>query len=132
MFLQEGGTPAEISLATGVSTRQIGRIKKNLRTFATATAPHSLNKGRPRVLNNPMVDDLIGYLNERPLQYLDEMAWWLRDQWNVEVSVQTISRCLKARRWSYKKVSCVFNILWISLTNLMFCRLLVKQPNETK
>jgi hypothetical protein len=42
------------------------------------------------------------YLDERPTAYLDDMAYYLFDRHNVEISIQTLSRVLAELRYSYK------------------------------
>jgi Winged helix-turn helix len=62
-----------------------------------------------------MVAALIGHLLEKPDLYLDEMAWFLWDEFSVTVSPSTISRALHRARWSKKQVK--YNLL---LPNVYF------------
>jgi transposase len=49
-----------------------------------------------------MLDALREHLLEKPDQYLDEMAVFLWDEFEVPVTTSTISRALKSIRWSKK------------------------------
>jgi hypothetical protein len=52
------------------------------------------------------------YLNKRPMAYLDDMAYYLFDRHNVEISIQTLSRILAEARYSHKvakKVATQYN-----------------------
>ena len=51
-----------------------------------------------------MGEDLLEWLEQRPLAYLDEMAYFLFDEYDVIVSEPTISKFLKRVGWSRKKV----------------------------
>jgi hypothetical protein len=42
------------------------------------------------------------YLDERPTAYLDDMAYFLFDRHDVEISIQTLSRVLAELRYSHK------------------------------
>ena len=48
---------------------------------------------------------LLEFLSERPTAYLNEMQDFLFDEFNVQASIDTIRRVLKAARWSRKAVS---------------------------
>ena len=48
--------------------------------------------------------ELLDYLNFRPTKYLDEVAYFIWDTWNIVTSESLIKRILKRRKWSYKKV----------------------------
>lgn len=43
-------------------------------------------------------------LVDKPGLYLDEMQWYIADQWNVFVSEVTISRHVREQKWSKKKM----------------------------
>jgi len=52
--------------------------------------------GRPKSLIPTQVAALNEWLIGRPDSYLDEMRYFLWDNFNVDVSLSTISRALKA------------------------------------
>ena len=47
---------------------------------------------------------MLVYLNERPSAYLDEIVWFLWDEYDVVVSDSTVSRVIKQLGWSKKVV----------------------------
>ena len=95
----------DIAIATHCTKRTIRRHRRNLRVFgSTFGLPNS--GGRDPVLTKPMVAALIEHLLEKPDLYLDEMAWFLWDEFSVAVAPSTISRALHRARWSKKQVMC--------------------------
>jgi transposase len=89
--------------AAGCSTRLIKAIYSNLQSFGMTKAP-SNDVGRPRSITPPMLDALREYLLEKPEQYLDEMAVFLWDEFDVLVTTATISRTLTSNGWSKKTI----------------------------
>jgi transposase len=87
---------AQMAEVAGCSTRSI-----KLRCFGTTKAPPN-GDGRPRSITPPMIEALREHLLERPDQYLDEMAVFLWDEFEVLASLSTISRSLKSIGWSKK------------------------------
>jgi hypothetical protein len=55
-----------------------------------------------------LIKDLRTFLNERPSAYLDEMAWFIWDEYEVIATESTISRELKKMNWSRKAVKHLF------------------------
>jgi transposase len=55
-----------------------------------------LKLGHPKSLTPTQVAALNDWLTGRPDSYLDEMRYFLWDNFNVDVSLSTISRALKA------------------------------------
>jgi transposase len=92
---------AEMAGVARCSTRSIKRIRSNLRCFGTTKAPRN-GGGRPRSITHPMLDALREHLLERPDRYLDEMAVFLWDEFEVLPALSTISRALKSIGWSNK------------------------------
>jgi hypothetical protein len=66
-------------------------IRSNLRCFGTTNAPQN-GGGRPRSITHPMLDALHEHLLERPDRYLDEIAVFLWDEFEVLPALSTISR----------------------------------------
>lgn len=63
-----------------------------------------VDQGRPPVLAQDVVDDLLFFLSERPTAYLDEMKWFIWDEYKIEVSGTTIWQALQKNNWTRKKV----------------------------
>ena len=65
--------------------------------------PENLS-GRPRVISDALQEELLIYLDSRPMAYLDEMAWFLWDEYELAVDESTIWRCLHRIGWSRKNM----------------------------
>ena len=72
--------------------------------------------------------DLLKFLNEKPSAYLDEMVWFIWDEYNVEVSESTLSRVLKSLHWSKNSLSISYFIWMKDLT----CRVLKQRQRGIK
>jgi transposase len=79
----------------GCSDRSIKHIRSNLRCFGTTKAPPN-GVGRRRSITPPMLQALQEHLLEKPGLYLDEMALFLWDEFEVLVTAMSISRTLKS------------------------------------
>ena len=93
-----------IRQATGVCVAQVNKMRKNWELYSLTIAPKHEQQGRPRHITAAMEEDLLGYLEQRPTAYLDEMAWFIFDEYDVEVTPRTISNCLHRMGWTRKKV----------------------------
>lgn len=60
--------------------------------------------GRPRSITPPILDTLREYLLGKPELYLDEMAVFLWDEFEVLVTAPTISRTFASIGWSKKTI----------------------------
>lgn len=87
--------------AAGCSKRSIITISANLRMFGDVRAP-LIPGGRPPVITPLILEALCDHLLEKPDLYLDEMAEFLYDEFDVSVSTYTISRALRSHGWSKK------------------------------
>jgi len=85
----------------GCSPRSVKAIRSNLRCFGTTRAPFN-GGGRPRSTTPPMLDALREYLLEKPVLYLNEMAVFLWNEFEVLVTKSSISRALSSIGWSKK------------------------------
>jgi transposase len=83
------------------SERSIKAIRSNIHYFGTAKAPLN-GRGRPRSITPPMLEALCEHLLEKPELYLEEMALFLWDEFEVLVSTSSITRALKSKCWSKK------------------------------
>jgi transposase len=77
-------------------------MKRHVKDNGTVM-PVSEKKGRKPLLSAIVVEDLLGYLSQRPTALLDEMRWVLYDEHEIQISMQAISSCLKRNNWSRKK-----------------------------
>ena len=79
----------------GCSPRSVNAIRSNLRCFGTTRGPFN-GRGRLRSITPPILDTLREYLLGKPDLYLNEMAVFLWDGFEVLVTRSSISRgCLQ-------------------------------------
>ncbi|OKO92776.1 hypothetical protein PENSUB_12761 [Penicillium subrubescens] len=82
--------------AASCSKRSIITISSNLRMFGDVRAPLILG-GRPRMITPFVLEALCEFLLEKPDLYLDEMADFLHDEFELLVSTYTISRAIRSQ-----------------------------------
>lgn len=97
-------TAAQIADVVGCSERSVKAISSNVRAFGSPRAPITAPPGRSRIIMPVMFDALKEMLLGKPDRQLDELAAFLQEDFDVEVSNSTISRTLKAEGWSKKTV----------------------------
>ncbi|KDB25301.1 hypothetical protein H109_02864 [Trichophyton interdigitale MR816] len=85
------------------STLLVGYIQRTLKP-RNRQVRHLPTTEVPRSISPPMVEALCDYLLQKPGLYLDEMAVFLWDEFNVHVTRSGISRCLAPNGWSKKTV----------------------------
>jgi hypothetical protein len=91
-------TTAEISL------RQMQRMRFNWTHFDEMTAPVLTIEHRSRKLSQFHEIELLRYLKQRPHAYLNEMCWFVWDEFEISVNDSTVSRALKRLSWNRKKM----------------------------
>ena len=87
---------------TDISRRQITRMRRYWRKYGEVTKPGGAH-GRPLLLQEEHQSTLLLYLEDRPTAYLDEMAWFLFDEYDIICSEMTVWRNLHRLGWSRKK-----------------------------
>ena len=97
-------TADQIAQVAGCSSRSVKAIRSNVRAFGNPSAPFTAPIGRSRIITPVMFDALKELLLGKPDRQLDELAAFLQDDFDVEVSKSTISRTLKAEGWSKKTI----------------------------
>lgn len=93
-----------IATAAKVSNRQVRRMRTNWARYGEVTAPKSaIAPHRPRKLSQYHELQLLEYVEQRPYACLDELCWFLFDEFNIPVDESTVSRALKRLAWDRKK-----------------------------
>ena len=100
--LESGKDDNHILDRTGLSVRQVRKMRRNWEQFGEVVKPQ-LAAGRPKKMCQLHNQALLEYLEERPTAYQDEMAWFLWDEFDLTVDESTISRALKQLAWNRKK-----------------------------
>jgi transposase len=101
MILHQKLTTREMVEAAGCSERSIKAIRSNLRYFGSTKAPPN-GGGGCRSLTPQMLEVLREHLVVKPELYLEEMAVFLWDEFDVLLSPSSISRALLSINWSKK------------------------------
>jgi transposase len=89
--------------AAECSKQAVKYIRSNLRVFGSPRAPLAQG-GRARLITPVMLEALCEHLLEKPGLYLNEMAVFLWDEFNLEITISTISRALSSIGWSKKTI----------------------------
>jgi transposase len=102
-LLFEQQLPREaIAARFGVNERTVRRWQNKYQLFGSPFTPRSVVQGRPRLLTDAEVDDLVLYADDHPTASQYEMAYYLFDRHGVNVSIPTVSRALAGAGWSFK------------------------------
>jgi transposase len=101
MIIDNTLTTPQMADVAGCSERSIRHIRSNLRYFGTTKAPFN-GVGRPRSITPIMLQVLCEYLLEKPDLYQEEMAVFLWDEFEAQVTVHSIGRALVSVGWSKK------------------------------
>ncbi len=103
-MIQSGLTNRQIVDAVGCSKRTVSRHRANLRLFNSTKAPPNRVGCRRKIL--PVVGEaLLHRLTEQPDLYRSDMINFLREEYDVDVSLSTVTRLLQDVDWS-RKISC--------------------------
>jgi transposase len=92
-------------------------MRLSLEYWGIPYAPRAVRLRRPRLLVEAYRLRLVEFLCGRPHAYLDEIAEFLYDEFDVEVSTLTIWRELERMRWSRKLVT-----KWVREQSAALCR----------
>ena len=88
-----------------VSLRTVQRMRRTWKELDMVYIPfQSPYHGKPRIITDLLQEELLCYLDSRPMAYLHEMAWFLYDEFDVAVDETTIWRCLHRLGWSRKNM----------------------------
>lgn len=101
MIVSNELTASQMAKAADYHKRTIKRHRSNVRSFGSVTAPPNKG-GRPRSLTPLMVQVICDHLVEMPRLYLDGMAVFLWNEFEVLVTTWSIRCALKCEGWSKK------------------------------
>ena len=106
-MLLYGVPPAKVAEYTGVSRSTANRIRRNLREYNTVDVPME-HRGKPGVPVKVTGQALLGlkaHLIGKPTMYLDEMAQFILDEYDIAAATTTIFSALRKAGWSQRTVS---------------------------
>lgn len=99
MILSKSLTTSQMAEAAECSTRSIINIRNNLRHFGSVRAPFT-RVGRRRSITPLVLEVLCDHLLEKPGLYVEEMAVFLGDEFQVLVTNSCLKRALASIGWS--------------------------------
>ena len=94
----EALTDDEIARIARCSARTVRHVRSNLRVFGSTRAP-SNSAGRPKTISPLMLTALYDRLSVKPSMTLNDMAVFLREEFDVDVTRYSIRRALQ---WTKK------------------------------
>ena len=94
----------DIGRLAHVSEWTVRNIQRNLHAFGQPLNPYRRHGPQP-VLHPDAMEALMEYLLEKPNLYGDEMAEWLWQHFEIQVTGCFVLRKLAALGWTRKKVS---------------------------
>lgn len=95
-------TTSQIAQEAKCSERSVTNIRRKMRLFGSARSP-PVRVGRPETVTPVMLDALCDHLTEKPTLYVEEMAVYLWDEFDVLPSPSSIKRTLARAGWTRKK-----------------------------
>ena len=101
-----------------VSQIQIDKMRRNLTKYEIVVASSSIRE-RSRKMIEKMKNFLLEYINLHSIKYLNEMCWYVYDEFDIVVSEFILCKMLKRRKWIHKKVS--FFFFFFSLLHHSLC-----------
>lgn len=101
-------TTKEIAYAAECTRQAVSKIHSDMKQLSGVRAPPK-PAGQQRSITPLMLETLCNHLREHPYLYLDEMASFFKQNFNVSVSRSTISRALTEKGWSKKVIQQISN-----------------------
>ena len=94
-------TTSQMAKLAKCSERSITNIRKKMRLFGSPNPP-TIAPGPPPSVTPVMLDTLCDHLAEKPGLYIDEMANFLWDEFDILPSSSSIQRALSRAGWTKK------------------------------
>jgi transposase len=105
----EAGTRVDIIANTfHISQSQVYKMRDNMRHFGrVAPDPAAFQvQGRPRLVTAEAREGVLDFLLDHgKLAYIDEVKFYLKDEWDIVVSPQTAHRLIRSLEMTKKAVS---------------------------
>ena len=104
LLLESHWRPDAVAKDARCSRATAYRWERNLALYGDTVIPRSIQTtGRPRGLSPAALEALLEYQRQKPWLYQDELARYLREEWEIDVHKSTICRALKKAGISRKK-----------------------------
>ncbi|KAI9856945.1 MAG: hypothetical protein M1813_008661, partial [Trichoglossum hirsutum] len=85
------------------SCRIVTEVQNNLQVWHAPKPPKLVSTGPKKLITSSIEQDIVDQLALDPTLYLDEVAVYIKEKYTLDISLSTISRCLKAKG-IFKKV----------------------------
>ena len=89
-----GASTVEIVDALKVSKWTVNNYRRNIDAFGVPVPPPSATPHRPTKIHVATEEAMVDLLKANPQMYLDEIQDWLANEWDIDVSVPTVQRCV--------------------------------------
>ena len=94
-----------IAKAQGVSNAYVSKVRRELRYSTLEINDITPIKGRPKAIHHAAMVGLHDFTMDWPTARLDECYDYLRDEFDIETYISTVSRALKALDITHKQVT---------------------------
>ena len=101
-LLGNGWTEEEVRNAFGVSASSIRRWRAAFHAHGSIGSQKIERNGRRSKITPAVLDAVLGYLEEHPDAYLDEVQTWLLEHHDSYPSISALDRTIRASGFSYK------------------------------
>jgi transposase len=109
LLLASDVKPREIAQSYRCHAATVYRIKKNVDLFGEARPAPLAVTGRPRKITAEVLEGLLDWVlnnrDDKKLSYINKMIHFLDEEYDIDVSRQTVSRALSANDITKKAVS---------------------------
>jgi transposase len=102
--LEAGTQTGTIAAIRNVSKSFVSELRKTYEVFGAVDRIRNTVRGPRRKINAYMEEGMLDYLSENPQSSLDNWREFLDDEYEVQVSRQTVSRCLSRLRITRKRI----------------------------
>ncbi|KAF6238437.1 hypothetical protein HO173_003404 [Letharia columbiana] len=99
LLLESHWRPEAVAADACSSVSTAYRWERNLAIYGDTVIPRDRyihTQGRCRSLSPAALDALLDYQRQKPWLYQDELAQFLKEEWDVEVHKSTVCRALKS------------------------------------
>ena len=102
-YLEIGLRPSDIAERLGVSRSWVSQLRGNYTVYGDVTPPHLSVQGRPRTIHKEAEEGVFDFMTEYPTAIQEEVVEFLRDEYDIQTSRQSVGRLMKRRNWTFKR-----------------------------
>ena len=105
-YIEENQKTTWIAFKLNVSERQIKRMKRNFRLYASMILSIKKNDFF-KIIDEIMKKTLFDWINHRFTMYLNEMCLFLYDEFDIVVIIWIVKKFFKRIDWTHKKIDII-------------------------